>query len=325
MQKKVAIISGVSGQDGAFLASFLLEKSYNVIGVTFDASDIHTWRIKQLGISDNITLVEGNITDKNFIEKLIKKYTPDEYYNLAAISSVRKAWGDPEETFNTNALAVISALEIIKNYSKYTKFFQASSANIFGDSIVKDTITESYKIFSPIEPYGVAKLAAHLSVRNMRDHQGLFCVNGILYNHESELRADNFVFKKVVNRVIDIAEGIAEDITLGNLDVLLDWGYAKDYVEAMWLMLQHDKPEDFIICTGKQYQLRDLVHIVFNQFGITNYERYIKVDPLLVRKKDVVQPKGSNQKIKKILGWEPKVTFLEMIQKMIKYEMDKNK
>lgn len=317
--KRVALVTGITGQDGAYLANFLLRKKYQVIGIASGVADKNLQRLKYFNIHDQVTLLAGDVADKNFIKKLLKKYHPQEFYNLAGQSSVAKSWLDPSGTFHSNACAVVAILESIQKYSPKTRFFQCSSAEIYGNSA--RVITENLRQFNPLNPYGVSKLAAHLAVENFRQQYGLYAVNGVLFNHESPLRQDFMVAKKIASGVAKIVKGAQKKIVLGDIKVYRDWGFAGEFVEAMWLVLQPPEPRDYVICSGISLPLTAFLKEAFGCVGIANWQSFVESDKKLFRKMEIKKMSGSPQKIKKELGWQQRTTLKQLAKMMVDYEL----
>lgn len=321
--KKTAIITGISGQDGAYLADLLLKKNYQVIGVSLSLNKMDLRNLDLFGLIPKIKLIRGDITDSKFIKRILLRYRPNEFYNLAAMSSVAKSWEEPKLTWEVNASAVVNILELIRKYNQAVKFFQCSSAEIYGNS--RSVINEESANFNPLSPYGDSKLAAHLAVKKFREDYNLFACSGILFNHESPLREDNKVSKKITRGVVRVYKGLEKKIVLGNLDIVRDWGYAGDFVKAMWLMLQQKRPVDFVICTGQSYSLRIFVAEVFKQIGIKKWRSFVKIDKNLFRKNEIRSMCGSSYKARKLLGWKPRVNFKQLVKLMLDFELKKLK
>jgi GDPmannose 4,6-dehydratase len=317
---KTAFITGITGQDGSFLAEFLLGKNYKVVGLVSKKHDIGDDNIKAF-IKDLI-LEEGDLLVKSSLKKILVKHNPHEIYNLGGITFIPASWEKPELTFNVNALGVARLLELIKVHTPTAKFFQATSAKIFGDPD-KSPQTEETAV-DPQSPYAGSKAAAHFLVRNYRDHFNMFCCSGIMYNHESEKRGLEFVTRKIVSSAVKIKLGKQDKLGLGNVETKLDWGYAGDFVEAMWLMLQAKKPDDYIIATGRLYSVKDICQIAFSYLGL-NWKKYVVKDEKFYKKETGKEFKGDISKIKKELGWQPKVSFKNMIIKMVKHDLKKIK
>ena len=261
---KVALITGISGMDGSHLADFLLKQNYKVYGMERRSSSANSTNIKHL--IGKITILNGDMTDQNSLLRCLKESNPDEVYNLAAQSFVGESWNTPEYTSNVTGLGVLRILEAIREFNPKIKFYQASSSEMFG-RMVENPATENTP-FYPRSPYGVSKLYGHWITKNYRESYDMFACSGILFNHESERRGIEFVTRKISNGVAKIKLGLADHITLGNLDAKRDWGYAPDYVKAMWLMLQQEEPDDFVISTGKTHSIREFLDIAFNHIGI---------------------------------------------------------
>lgn len=319
--KKVVLITGITGQDGAYLAALLLQKKYQVIGITRSISATKPWRLDYLGITKKITLISGSLLDTKFVVKTLKKYQPTELYNLAGESSVARSWKQPVEIHNINFLAVTNLLEAIRLVSPHTKFFQASSAEIFGQA--PGIITEKTNCFDPKTPYGIAKLAAHQTVNLYRDHYGLFAVNGILFNHESPLRDNVFVTKVISQGVAKVATGKLKSFSLGSLVSARDFGYTSDFVDAMWRLLQMKKPENAVICTGKTHTIAEFVAAAFRVVGIKNWQQYITFDPGLVRKREVKIMQGSHARLTRLTGWKPSHNLNQLVRLLVGFELKK--
>jgi len=337
MNKK-AIITGIAGQDGAFLAQLLLSKGYNVIGADRRRVDTLNWRLLDLGIIDKIKFVYFDLLEESNINKLIKDEKPDEFYNLAAQSFVKASFDLPLLTSDVDAMGVLRILDAIKNYSPETKFYQASTSEMFGkvQSIPQTETTPFY----PRSPYGVAKLFAHWMTINYRESYGLFACSGILFNHESEYRGSEFVTQKIIESAVKIKYGSKEPIFLGNLDAKRDWGYAKDYVEGMYLMLQQDSPSDYVLATNKTYSVRDFVVQSFNKLGIKikwkgegiNEEGYdengnilVKISEQFYRPAEVDLLIGDFAKAYKNLGWSPATNLDKLVEIMINHAIKRYK
>ena len=272
---KTALITGINGMDGSHLADLLLTKGYTVYGMERRSSTPNRTNTKHL--EEKITFLNGDLTDQNSLLRCLKESNPDEVYNLASQSFVGESWNTPEQTSDVTGLGVLRMLEAIREYNPKIKFYQASSSEMFG-RMVENPAKETTP-FYPRSPYGVAKLYGHWITKNYRESYDMFACSGILFNHESERRGIEFVTRKISDGVARIKLGLADHITLGNLDSKRDWGYAPDYVEAMWMMLQQDNPEDYVIATGETHSIRDFLTEAFNHVGITDWEPYIKQDP----------------------------------------------
>jgi GDPmannose 4,6-dehydratase len=310
---KTALITGVNGMDGSHLADLLLSKGYKVFGMERRSSSKN--RINTSHLVGKITFLHGDLTDQNSLLRCLKESNPDEVYNLAAQSFVGESWNTPEHTSEVTALGVLRMLEAIREYNPKIKFYQASSSEMFG-RMVENPATENTP-FYPRSPYGVSKLYGHWITKNYRESYNLFACSGILFNHESERRGIEFVTRKISDGVARIKLGLANHISLGNLEAKRDWGYAPDYVEAMWLMLQHDKPMDFVIATGKTYSIKDFLDYSFNHVGISDWSKYVKQDPKFYRPAEVDVLRGDYKKAHDVLNWSPKTSFEELVKIMI--------
>jgi len=332
MDNKVALITGITGQDGSYLAELLLSKGYEVHGIIRRSSSMNTGRIDHIYNNPKLHLHYGDVTDSLSIMNVLKKHNPSEIYNLAAQSHVKVSFETPEYTATVDALGTLKILESVRilDMDKTCKIYQASTSEMFG--LVQETPQKETTPFYPRSPYGVAKLYAYWITKNYRESYGMFCCSGILFNHESPRRGFNFVTKKVVDGLEAISAGRQECLYMGNLNALRDWGHAKDYVKAMWLMLQQDKPEDFVIATGKQYSVRDFIEKCapyfylkirwegegLNEVGINvnTGKVIIKVDPKYFRPAEVETLLGDPSKAKSVLGWEPEYTFDALVEDM---------
>ncbi len=324
---KKALITGITGQDGSYLSEFLLEKGYEVHGIVRRASLSNTGRIDN--ILKKVVIHDGDLTDSTSIIKILKEVEPDEVYNLAAQSHVQVSFDVPEYSGDVDAIGVLRILEAIRflGMTKKTRFYQASTSELYGK--VEEIPQKETTPFHPYSPYAVAKLYGYWIVKEYRDAYGMFAVNGILFNHESERRGENFVTRKITLAAGRIAEGLQDHLELGNMDSLRDWGYAKDYVECMWLMLQQDKPDDFVIATGEQHTVRDFVEKAFAANGIkirwegnginekgynsTTGKMVVCVNPKWFRPTDVDNLWGDPTKAKTVLGWNPQKTSYEQL------------
>lgn len=317
MPSKTAIIIGITGQDGAYLAKLLLQKSYHVVGITRDILDYKSENLEYLQIEKDITLLELSCLDKERMIKVLNKLKPDEVYNLSAQSSVSFSFSDPSSTISYNILSVLNWLVAIKSVDYPIKFYQASSSEMFGNVGISDLPLKESLLFHPASPYGVSKAAAHWLVVNYRESNKLFAACGILFNHESPLRGENYVVKKVINTAIKISMKLHNaPLSMGNLSVQRDWGYAPDYVHAMWLMLQQNVAGDFLICSGNVMSLQNLVEKVFDNLNLP-LEKYLQHDISLLRPTDLEIIYGDNTKAKSILGWHYEMTNDALIEKLI--------
>ena len=312
---KRALVTGITGQDGAYLAQFLLEKGYHVFGTFRRGSSVNFWRIEELGIARHpqLSLVEYDLTDLGSGARLLDKARPQEVYNLAAQSFVGVSFDQPLTTGTITGLGPVHLLEAIRIVDKTIRFYQASTSEMFGrvQAVPQDESTPFY----PRSPYGAAKLYAHWMTVNYRESYGIFGASGILFNHESPLRSERFVTKKVAEAAAAIAAGKQKTLQLGNLEISRDWGYAPEYVEAMWLMLQRDEPEDFVIATGESHTLREFVAAMFAAHGL-DWRDHVETRPELLRPSDLRYSRGNPSKAKQVLGWEAQTKFAELIAKL---------
>ena len=345
--KKVALISGITGQDGSFLAEFLIDKGYEVHGILRRSSSFNTGRIEHLYLDEwvrdmkksrLINLHWGDMTDSSSLIRIIQAVRPDEIYNLAAQSHVKVSFDVPEYTAEADAIGTLRMLEAVRilGLEKKTKIYQASTSELFG--LVQEVPQKETTPFCPRSPYGVAKQYGFWITKNYRESYGMFAVNGILFNHESERRGENFVTRKITLAASRIAQGFQDKLYLGNLDSLRDWGYAKDYVECMWLILQHETPEDFVIATGEYHTVREFCTLAFKEVGIelrwegkgveekgidvNTGRELVAVDPKYFRPAEVEQLLGDPTKAKTMLGWNPrKTSFPELVKIMVQHDM----
>ncbi|HET9393734.1 MAG TPA: GDP-mannose 4,6-dehydratase [Candidatus Rubrimentiphilum sp.] len=317
--KKTALITGITGQDGSYLAELLLDKGYRVVGMTRRTStDVHE-RIQH--IVDDIEFVSGDLLDQTSITSIVESVKPGEIYNLAAQSFVPASWAQPVLTGEFTALGVTRVLEAIRAVNPKIKFYQASSSEMFGK--VQETPQRETTPFYPRSPYGVAKVYGHWITVNYRESYDLFAVSGILFNHESERRGREFVTRKISDGVARIKLDLAKDLVLGNLDAKRDWGFAGDYVKAMWLMLQQAEPNDYVIATGRTHSVRDFCRIAFEAAGLGSYEDYVRTDARFMRPAEVDMLVGDPSKARRELGWEPETSFEELVEMMVKADIDR--
>ncbi len=321
---KKALITGITGQDGSYLAELLLEKGYKVYGLTRRTSTVNNERIKH--IEDKVEFLQGDLLDQSSLTEAVMHSEPDEVYNLAAQSFVKTSWNQPVLTGEFTALGVTRMLEAIRVVNPKIKFYQASSSEMFGK--VTEVPQKETTRFHPRSPYGVAKAYGHYITLNYRESYNIFACSGILFNHESPRRGLEFVTRKITNAAARIKLGTQEKLELGNLDAQRDWGFAGDYVEAMWLMLQQEKPEDFVIATGEAHSVKEFVQLAFGAVGIKDWEKRVVANkPEHLRPAEVDHLIGDYSKAEKILGWKPKTSFKELVEMMVKadLEMEKNK
>ena len=349
MYTKVSLITGITGQDGSFLAEFLLQKGYEVHGILRRSSSFNTGRIEHLYFDEwvrdmkqqrTINLHYGDLTDSSSLIRIIQEVQPDEIYNLAAQSHVKVSFDVPEYTADTDAIGTLRMLEAVRilHLEKKTKIYQASTSELFG--LVQEVPQKETTPFYPRSPYGVAKQYGFWITKNYRESYGMFAVNGILFNHESERRGETFVTRKISLAVARIKQGVQDKLYMGNLDARRDWGYAKDYVQCMWMILQHETPEDFVIATGEMHTVREFCTLAFAEVGIkirwegTGVEEkgideetgriLVEVDPKYFRPAEVEQLLGDPTKAKTLLGWNPTQTpFPELVKIMVKHDMEK--
>ncbi|HLT24085.1 MAG TPA: GDP-mannose 4,6-dehydratase [Ignavibacteria bacterium] len=314
-----ALITGITGQDGAYLSKLLLDKGYDVIGITRDTSDIRTTNLRYLGIDKDIELVKANLLDLSNILRLMSEYKPDEMYNLAAQSSVGLSFEQPIGTLEFNIISTANMLEAIRNASAGTRFYNASSSEMYGKIKPENLPVTEETVLHPVSPYSISKASAHWITVNYREAYDLFAVCGILFNHESALRGENFVTKKILEGAVKIKKGLQDDITLGNLDVSRDWGYAPEYIKAMWLMLQQDKADDYIICSGEANTLEDFTRKVCEKTGI-DYDEKVKFSKKFYRPVELEIIYGDNSKAKEGLNWDYNISFDELIEKLVEDE-----
>ncbi len=313
---KKAFITGITGQDGSYLAELLLEKNYQVIGLVSSKYNIGFDNVDH--IKDKLIFEDGDLLDKESLQTIFDQYQPDEVYNLAGMSFVPPTWEKPTLALDINSLGVTRILEIIRDSSPQTRFYQASSSKIFGDP--KSSPQSELTPINPLDPYSASKALGHFLTQMMRQHFELFACSGILFNHESERRGEQFVTRKITQAAVKIKLGQQKELPLGDLEAQQDWGYAPDYVEAMWLMLQQDKPDDYVIATGEYHTVKNICQIAFGHLEL-NYQDYVTIDERFVRKEKITAPKGDSSKAKKVLNWQPRVSFEEMIIKMVEHDL----
>jgi len=330
---KTAIVTGVTGQDGSYLSELLTANKYKVYGIYRRTSSLNFSRLQDVIKHKNFHLLEGDICDPYTVARILKVIKPDEYYNLAAQSHVATSFEQPSYTWDATAKGVLNALEAIRNESADTKFYQASSSEMFGKNyttVYDDSGENPIKFqnedtaFYPQSPYAIAKLAGHHLVRNYRDSYNIFACSGILFNHESERRGENFVTRKITKW---LGEFIASDkdkkfpkLRLGNLDAHRDWGHAQDYVKAMWLMLQQENPDDYVVATGNTYTIKEFLEIAFSRYDL-NWEKYVMIDPKFYRPAEVEFLRGSPKKAKEKLKWSPEISFYQLVERMVENDV----
>lgn len=317
--RKRALITGIGGMDGSHLAELLLSKDYEVFGIERRKATEDRTNVQH--ISDKITFLKGDLADQNSLVRSLKESEPHEVYNLAAQSFVEDSWDTPEVIANTTGVGVLRMLEAIREYgSKDIRFYQASSSEMFG-KMVENPANENTP-FYPRSPYGIAKLFGHWTCKNYRESYGMYNCSGILFNHESERRGKQFVTRKITHGVAKIYLGLADTLALGNLEASRDWGYAPDYVEGMWMMLQQDQPDDYVLATGETRTIRELLDVAFGCVGISDWAQYVVKDEKFYRPAEVDVLRGNYTKANSILGWKPKTTFQEMIQRMVQNDIN---
>lgn len=319
-----ALITGITGQDGAYLAQLLLSKSYRVVGLMrrSASADVIGERLRWLGILDQVELVDGNLTDLSSLIRVIQTVQPDEIYNLGAQSFVAASWQQPLLTGNVTGLGAANVLEAMRIARPTARFYQASSSEMYG--LIQEPRQSETTPFYPRSPYAVAKLYAHWMTVNYRESFGMHCSSGILFNHESPLRGIEFVTRKVTDGVARIKLGLAKELSLGNLDATRDWGHARDYVKAMWLMLQQEKPDDYVVATGRTTSIRDLCRIAFGYAGL-NYEDHVSVRQDLIRPAEVDVLLGDAGKAKAHLGWVAETSLEDMIAEMVEADLARHR
>ena len=315
---KIALITGITGQDGAYLAQLLLQKGYAVHGLLARRSTDSTWRLRELGIHDDVRLINGDMTDTASLMRAVEKASPNEVYNLAAQSFVGSSWDQPEFTGDVDALGVTRLLEAIRIVSPTSRFYQASTSEMFG-GVQKERQDED-TAFYPRSPYGVAKLYGHWITKNYRESFDLHASSGILFNHESPLRGIEFVTRKITDGAARIKLGKSNELRLGNLDAKRDWGFAGDYVEGMWLMLQQKQPDDYVLATGQAHTVREFCRLAFSYAGL-DYERCVKTDPAFIRPAEVEVLLGNPTKAQKKLGWTARTSLQQLVEMMMEADL----
>jgi len=314
---KKALITGITGQDGSYLAELLLEKGYEVHGLVRRSSSFNTWRIDH--VRDQLVLHYGDLVDSNSLARALEALQPDEVYNLAAQSHVKVSFEMPEYTTDVTALGVLRLLDAVRDLGIKARVYQAGSSEMFG--LVQENPQTEKTPFHPRSPYGVSKVYGHWLAINYRESYGMHISNGILFNHESPRRGENFVTRKITMAVAAIKQGREKELKLGNLDAKRDWGYAKDYVEAMWRILQQDQPGDYVIATGETHSVREFCEEAFGAVGL-EWKDFVKVDPRYFRPAEVDMLLGDASKARKVLGWTPKVTFKQLAKLMVEADIE---
>lgn len=319
---KTALITGITGQDGAYLSHLLLSKGYEVFGVIRRSSHrgVEDHRLRWLGVADRVTLLDGDLGDLSSLVRIVKEVKPDEIYNLAAQSFVASSWRQPVLTANITAVGVTNMLEAMRAEKPDARFYQASSSEMYG--LIQEEMQSETTPFYPRSPYAVAKLYGHWITVNYRESFGAHASSGILFNHESPLRGVEFVTRKVTDGVARIKLGLQTELRLGNIDAKRDWGHARDYVKAMWLMLQQDKPDDYVVATGRTTTVRDMCRIAFEHIGL-DMDEHLVIDPAFYRPAEVDVLLGNPAKAAKALGWTPETTLEQMIVEMVEADLDR--
>ena len=321
--KRTAFVTGMTGQDGPYLARFLLQQGYRVYGLIKRYSNPNLDNMRWLGIENDVELITGDITDDGCMNHLMRSLRPAEVYNLAAQSFVGISWDLNKHTTEVNSIGPLNILNALRQHSSETRFYQAGTSEMFGNS---DGGRQNESTpFHPRSPYGVSKLYSYWLTRNFRESYGLYACSGILFNHESPLRGREFVTRKVTDGVARIKLGLADSIMLGNLDARRDWGFAGDFVEAMWLMLQQNQPEDFVVGTGTQHTIRELLDVAFSHVGLPHWSQYVVSDPRFKRPAELHSLCGDYTRANTVLGWSPRVTFEQMIRDMVDADLERLK
>jgi GDPmannose 4,6-dehydratase len=321
---KQALLTGITGQDGAYLAQLLLNEGYEVHGVIRRSSHrgVEDHRLRWLGVADKVRLHDGDLADLSSLLRIVQEVQPDEIYNLAAQSFVASSWRQPILTANVTAVGVTNMLEAMRLEAPKARFYQASSSEMYG--LIQEPLQRESTPFYPRSPYAVAKLYGHWITVNYRESFGLHASSGILFNHESPLRGVEFVTRKVSNGVARIKLGLADELRLGNIDAKRDWGHAKDYVRAMWLMLRQEKPDDYVVATGVTTTVRDMCRIAFAHVGL-DMEKYVVIDPAFYRPAEVEVLLGDSSKARRTLGWEPRISLDALIKEMVDADLERMK
>jgi GDPmannose 4,6-dehydratase len=320
LNQKSALITGITGQDGAYLAQLLLEKGYEVHGLVRRLSTPNLWRLDYLGITDKVNIIDGDMLDELSLYNAVQQSKPDEVYNLAAQSFVGTSWSQPLLTADVDALGTVRLLNATRQAAPNAKFYQASTSEMYGNSHTNGRQDENTPLH-PRSPYAIAKLYGHWMTVNYRESFKMYTCCGILFNHESPIRGIEFVTRKITDAVARIKLGLQEKLTLGNLDARRDWGFAGDYVEAMWLMMQQDAPDDYVVATGENHSVADFCEAAFSAVGITDWKPYVTTDKKFMRPAEVDELHGVPSKAIEKLGWKPKVTFAELVRMMVEADM----
>ena len=318
MKNKKAFITGINGQDGSYLAEYLLSLGYEVHGMVRRHSMVENQDARVVHIADKITTHYGDLLDESSIDRILEKVMPDEIYNIGAQSHVKISFDMPQFTTKTNALGVLNMLESYRRICPNAKFYQASSSEMFGNTVDEDGFQRESTHMTPVSPYGCSKLFGYSIVRNYRKAYGLHATNGILFNHESPRRGSNFVTNKVVKTAVRIKLGLESKLELGNMDSHRDWGHSKDYVRAMHMIINHENADDFVVSTMETHSVRDMVKYVFEKLNL-NYEDYVVQNPIFIRPEELKYLKGDSTKTRKILGWKPEYTFESMLDEMVEH------
>lgn len=318
---KRCVIFGITGQDGSYLSEYLIQKDYEIYGLVRRNSVTENQQNRLEYIKDHVHLIYGDLLDIESIHKIIKEANPEEVYNLAAQSHVRISYDIPSYTSQVNATGALNVLEAVRTFNPKIRLYQASSSEMFGNCVEKNGTQNEETPMKPVSPYGVSKLFAYNMMRNYRHAYNMFAANGILFNHESPRRASNFVTSKIVKNAVLISKGKADELILGNLDSKRDWGHSRDYVQAMHAILQHERPDDFVIATGEAHSVREFCDIVFNKVGL-DYRDYVVQNAKFMRPEELHYLCGDSTKAQKVLGWKPTTTFDQLIQEMVDYWME---
>jgi GDPmannose 4,6-dehydratase len=317
MADKKAFVTGVTGQDGAYLSKLLLEKGYRVYGLLQRSTRYAFENLDYLGVTGDVDYVEGNMDDEASLINAIRRVHPDEVYNLAAQSFVGVSWDQARLTTQVNSLGVLNLLNAIKNFTPTTRFYQASTSEMFGNSADERGIQTENTPFHPRSPYAISKLYAYWITINYKESFGMYCCNGILFNHESPIRGMEFVTRKITDAAVRIKLGMQDRLGLGNLDSCRDWGFAGDYVEAMYLMLQQDEPDNYLVSTGNTHSIADFCSAAFARVGIEDWEKHVFIDPAFKRPAELHRLRGYSERAAEKLGWKPRVTFEELVNMMV--------